>query len=86
MQEFLTVRWIGMPHKLSSHQVNLLLFENGYVNRNRVPTPEAKGHYERYQLDCGLYGYKWDKQFVASLIEQAQPKPVTEKKSKKKET
>ncbi len=85
MQEFLTVRWIGMPYKWSSHKVNVLLFEKGYVNGNRVPTAEAKGYYERYQLACGLYGYKWDKQFVAGLIEQAQPKPVPEKKSKKKE-
>lgn len=87
-QIFLTVRWIGMPYKLSSHKVNLVLLNNGLIDSNRLPTKKARGRYEPYQLQCGLTAYRWDRDFVHGLIEEhlkanpPAPKPKRRRKAK----
>lgn len=83
-KDFVTVRWIGKPHGLSSHKVNLLLFEQGYLSANKVPTAKGRGYAEQYRLDCGLFAYKWDRDFVTGLIEaNKQPAPVAKAKKVK---
>lgn len=80
-EKFLTARWIGKSHGMSSHKVNLLLFENGYLSANKVPTAKAKGFAQQYRLDCGLFAYKWDRDFVSRLIEKdTKPEPAPKAK------
>jgi len=82
-QTFLTARWIGMPYEFSGQKVNLLLFEKGLIDSDRIPTPKARGKVQAYKLECGLTAYKWDRDFVGALIEEHQKANPPQKKKRR---
>lgn len=70
LDEYRTMRHLGEPHGLTSHDVGLILRAEGLRSCGGQPTTEAHelGLVKPYSLAHGRRAWKWHTAFVTGLL------------------
>lgn len=69
---YATMRQIGKPIDMTSHDIGRVLRQMGWRNPDGSPSMTARdrGWAIAYVLDCGGYAWKWSERFVRVVVEQ----------------